>query len=205
MEEQVTMVMAKDTRKLQVTTCPTYSDFFEHFCKGLHKHMGDIMRPDRALAHDIIKEIMNLLDQEWETGQLDQCLELSLEGVYYVLGFTLALLGEELSLVELCSISNYWTQAVQHTKPHIVITLLERFKNEVGGSYHLMPVLFMTPRGLEPRKWVHRVLEEYRRRNIQLGYMFRNQDGTKMKNKIIESKLHDILEAVRVLKPNLIA
>jgi hypothetical protein len=31
------MVMAKDTRKLQVTSCPTYSDFFEQFCKGLHK------------------------------------------------------------------------------------------------------------------------------------------------------------------------
>ena len=30
------MVMAKDTRKLAVTKCPTYGEFFERFVKGLH-------------------------------------------------------------------------------------------------------------------------------------------------------------------------
>jgi hypothetical protein len=151
-EGQGAMVMAKDTRKLQVTTCPTYSDFFECFWKGLHKCMGDIVHPDRAITHNILKEIMNVLDQEWETIQLDQHLNLALEGAYYALGFTLALHGEELPLVELHSITKFWTQTVQHKKPHIVTTLLGHFKNEVWESYHLMPVLFMTPRGLEPGK-----------------------------------------------------
>jgi hypothetical protein len=32
---QGAMVMAKDTRKLQVKECQTYSDFFERFNKGL--------------------------------------------------------------------------------------------------------------------------------------------------------------------------
>ncbi len=48
-------------------------------------------------------------------------------------------------------------------------------------------------------------MEEYWRRNIQYGYMFQNQDGTKMKTKVIESKIHGRLETVRVLKLNLIA
>ncbi len=120
---------------------------------------------------------MNLLDQEWETVQLDWCLDLALEGAYYVLGFTLVLHREELPLAELRFITTYWTQSLQHKKPHIVITLLGHFKNEVGESYHLMHVLFTN----EPGKCVNQGLEEYQRKNIQSGYMIWNQDGTKMK------------------------
>jgi hypothetical protein len=46
---QQASVMAKDTRKLMVTKCPTYGEFFERFVKGMHKRMGEIVKPDRAL------------------------------------------------------------------------------------------------------------------------------------------------------------
>jgi hypothetical protein len=29
--------------------------------------MGDIVRPDHAIAHDILEEVMSLLENEWET------------------------------------------------------------------------------------------------------------------------------------------
>jgi len=65
-EGQGATVMAKDTRKLQVTKCPTYTAFFERFCHGMHKRMGDIVRPERALSHDILRAIMEELDRDWE-------------------------------------------------------------------------------------------------------------------------------------------
>ncbi len=34
------MVVAKDTRKMTVTKCPTYGEFFERIIQGLHKRMG---------------------------------------------------------------------------------------------------------------------------------------------------------------------
>jgi hypothetical protein len=46
MEGQQAMVMAKDTRKLVVTKCPTYGEFFERFVKGMHKRIGEIVKPD---------------------------------------------------------------------------------------------------------------------------------------------------------------
>jgi len=99
------MVMAKDTRKLQVTKCPTYSDFFERFNKGLHKRMGDIVRLDRALSHPILKEIVLAVDEDWERAtKVEDKLRYALEGAYYVLAFTLALRGEEIPLIELCGI-----------------------------------------------------------------------------------------------------
>jgi hypothetical protein len=45
-EGQDAVVMAKDTRKLAVTKCPTYGTSFEKFMKGCHKRMGEITRPD---------------------------------------------------------------------------------------------------------------------------------------------------------------
>ncbi len=36
-EGKQAVVMAKDTRKLVVTKCPTYGEFFERFVRGLHK------------------------------------------------------------------------------------------------------------------------------------------------------------------------
>ncbi len=63
-EGQQAAVMAKDTRKLVVTKCPTYEDFFQRFVRGLHKRMGDITRQDKALAQPILKEIFTQLEDE---------------------------------------------------------------------------------------------------------------------------------------------
>jgi ribosomal protein S10 len=58
--------MAKDMRKLTVTKCPTYGTWFEKFNRGIHKRMGDISKPDKAISVPVLLEIMKALDQEWE-------------------------------------------------------------------------------------------------------------------------------------------
>jgi len=58
-------IMAKDTKKLMVTKCPTYGLWFEKFMKGCHKRMGEIVRPDRALSTTILLEILQALNSEW--------------------------------------------------------------------------------------------------------------------------------------------
>lgn len=67
-----------------------------------------------------------------------------------------------------------------------------------------MPVLASSPGGLHPRKWVGQIIEEYQRQGIQRGYMFRNPDGTKIKVKTMEPKLHKRLEKVRLKRADLI-
>jgi hypothetical protein len=67
----------------------------------------------------------------------------------------------------------------------VVITLLGRFKNELRESYHMMPVMTTTPRGLEPGKWVRGVLDAYAKKKIRSGYMFRNADYSKAKNQFV--------------------
>jgi hypothetical protein len=145
---------------------------------------------------------MLALEQEWASATRLEMLDLALEGAFYLLGFTLALRGEEIPLTELRGIHSHLNQGLTHEKPHVVITLLGRFKNELGESYHMMPVLATTPRGLEPGKWVSRVLEAYAAKGIRSGYMFRNADGTKVKTKLFEPKFHERLAMVQQLKPD---
>jgi hypothetical protein len=201
---QGAMVMAKETRKLQVTECPTYSDFFERFCKGMHKRMGDIVRPDRALSHNILKQIMVAVERDWASASEAGKLKFALEGAFYLLAFVIALRGEEVPLIEMRGLRSHWVQATQHEKPHVKVTLLGRFKNEIGECYHIMPILYTTPRGLEPGKWVSRVLDGYSRVGIHSGYMFRNQDGTKPRIRTLEPAFHDRLEHVKLVRPDLI-
>jgi hypothetical protein len=64
-EGQGAMTMAKDTKKLMVTTCPMYGDYFKRFMRGVHKRMGDIIKPDRALSIPIMLELLQLMDCNW--------------------------------------------------------------------------------------------------------------------------------------------
>jgi hypothetical protein len=122
---------------------------------------------DRAISYAIMLELMVTLEDDWEEDLGMKHLDIALESCFYVITFTLALRGEEVSLIELRGVHNHWSQLFQHKKPHVVITLLGRFKNEIRESYHLMPVLASTLRVLHPRKWVGRFLEEYQKRGIQ--------------------------------------
>jgi hypothetical protein len=147
---------------------------------------------------------MEDLDRDWETCLNRFQLELALEGAFYLIAFILALRGEEVPMVEIRGLAKHWEQSAQHAKPHVVITLLGRFKSETGECYHMMPILCTTPQGLEQRKWIERVLTEYQRRGVVSGYMFRNPDGSKSKNSSMNRKFNDRLEAVQASKPQLI-
>lgn len=68
----------------------------------------------------------------------------------------------------------------------------------------MMSVMASTSRGLHPRIWVSRVLEEYQRIGIQRGYTYRNLDGTKLKVKVMEPKFHERLELIKIKKASFI-
>ncbi len=124
-------VLAKDTRKLTVTKCPTYGEFFERFMRGLHKRMGEIVRPDRALGLDLLKEIMSQLEQEWERPLSDK-LQLAKEGAFYLIAYCCALRGEEIPMSDLFEIRKHWTESGRHEQPHVVVVILGGSKAKQG-------------------------------------------------------------------------
>ncbi len=118
-EGQGAMTKAKDSKKLMVTTCPTYGDYFECFVHGMHKRMGDIVRPDRALSIPIMLKLIDLVENDWMNAPASKRLKLALEGAFYTLAYTLALRGEEVPLIELNGLQAHWSKGLNHERPHM--------------------------------------------------------------------------------------
>lgn len=202
-EGQNAMVMAKDTRKLMVTKCPTYGLWFEKFMRGCHKRMGEIVRPDRALSTAILLEILNLLEAEWESHP-DRHFALASEGAFYVIAFCCALRGEEVPLADLLGTRKHWATSTSNNPPHIVIALLGRFKGEIGENYHLLPIVTKTASGIDNKKWIGRLLDEYSAMNIVNGPLFRKGQAQRIKAIDYEPTFFDRLEQVQSMRPDLI-
>ncbi len=172
--------------------------------KGMHKRMGEIIRPDRALPLDVLKEIMVVLDREWEESNAgDQSIALGAS--FYLIAFCCALRGEEVVLTDLFGIQKYWEQGQQSTESHVVVTLLGSFKGETGEVYHLLPIVSTTSRGLEPRKWIGCLLTSYQSMEINHGPLFRTPTGQRMKAQDFVPRFFDRLEYVKASKPHLLA
>jgi hypothetical protein len=206
-EGQQGSVMMKDTNKMSISTCATDGLFFEKFTKGCHKRMGDTVKPDRALAVEILGEMMFLLEQDWgRTMSNRERWELALEGCFYVISFVCALRGEEVPLVNLAGIREHLVESGAHKIPHVVVALLGRFKNEHGDSnYHLMPIVNVTRSGLEPRKWIERAVRSCEQMGYTRGFLFRDlETGGKMKANYFEPRFFQRLGIIQSTRPDLI-
>lgn len=203
-EGQQAMVMAKDTRKMSVTKCPTYGEFFERFMRGMHKRMGEISRLDRALSLDVLLEICRILEREWEESFTDK-MTLAMEASFYLVAFCCALRGEEIQLTNLFGMLKHWDAGEIAETKHVVIPLLGRFKGETGENYHLLCVVDVTPRGLHPRKWIGRLLEMYNSLGIRSGPFFCDLKGQRLKARHFEPRFFDRLEMVKATQPHLLA
>jgi hypothetical protein len=200
---QSSMVMAKDTRKMTVTKCPTYGLWFEKFMRGCHKRMGDITKPDRALSSVILLQLLSSLEDDW-INHPENKWSLAVEGSFYVIAFSCALRGEEVPLADLYGIQKYWNIGCSSENPHIVVALLGRFKGEIGENYHLLPIVHTTRSGIDNKRWIGRLLDLYKTRGITNGPLFRDHVGARIKASSLEPVFIDRLERVQSSRPDLI-
>jgi hypothetical protein len=199
---QTGMVLAKDIRKMTVTKCLMYGEFFERFMRGMHKRMGEITRPDRALSLNIMLELQRLLEQEWLNNGND--LMVAMEASFYLISFCCALRGEEVPLATLHGTIKYWEAGEVHEVKHVVVPLLGRFKGETGESYHLLCTVDVTNHGLEPRKWIGRLIHLLQNKGFRNGPLFRSAQGQRLKANHFEPDLISKLEYIQETKPELI-
>ena len=196
--------MVGGTKRLGVTKCPTYSDWFTRFSRGCHKRMGDNTRPDRAISINIMLEIFRQLEFEWRDPSKNR-FELALEGAYYVIAFCCALRGEEIGKADLAGIRKHFEASGASDPPHVVVALLGRFKGETGLGYHLMPLVIRTRSGLEPRKWIGRLLEFHREKGIFHGPFFRDDAGAALTPSDMAEIFYRRLGYVQYFRPDLLA
>ena len=154
---RVTMRSERGT-EFRTSDCPTQSLFFTRFMTGLLSRMGKDVRTDRALDVWILKVILNNLESEvLSSSDLVRNRDLLMVGFYLIICFTCSLRGNEGFMMDLNGLLDHiydGSREDDKDHPHIVVTLLGRFKNEWGERWHIMLAASETASGLKPRRWL---------------------------------------------------
>ena len=199
--------MSEDGNGGTVSRSPTNSPWFKRFMRGLHKRMGDVWIPDRALLKKEFMYCLVLLEEDWgfyssvedSGGQL----KTALSAVMLLAGWFAALRGEEIVRVDVGQIRTHWTESTLHEEaPHIPLMLSGRFKREVGEKVFCQPLAMESKSGVKIGQWFWRCLEVLAARNITSGPMFRVQGKEvgsvkRATTADLNPNLIDLLERVR--------
>ena len=203
---QAARVMAKDAKKMTVSTGKTNGEFFERFIRGAHKRMGDVVKPDRALSLPVLHRIMEILERDWEFANDEERELLAVEGSFYLIGFCGGLRGEEIPLTDITGIAKWWAEGeVENVDAHVTVALLGRFKGETGEKYHLLPLASVTSSGLQPRLWIGRAIAALAKRGVSRGPLFQTSKGQPIRAGAMEAKFIQRLEYVQEKRPDLIS
>lgn len=177
-------VISRDTVKLFTTTCPTHGDWFERFSKGMHARMGDLVIQDLGISIEQMHALMERYETRWTNARGNRNLEGNalFPALFSIVCFCCALRGEEAPLMSLLGTRLYLESGEKHrTLPHVVVPLCGRFKNETSEKYHLMPLVLVTNTGLEPAKWIKRMVKWYEDIGEERGWVFRDKNGEQAK------------------------
>ena len=200
-EGQNEAVVQRNTTKLVSTNCPTYGPWFERFMLGMHKRQGDQSYPDKAISIEVMLALMVRFDAAWEVakGQEKEEGAVLFPALYSVISFCGGLRGEETPLMELNGTLSCFAESGRHKLPHVIVSLIGRFKTETGELRHMLPLAAITKSGLQPRVWVGRMIDWYGKKGITNGPVFRNLE-TGMAVKASEYEFDILLELVAIQK-----
>jgi hypothetical protein len=203
--QQGMAVMAQNTTKIWVTDCPSYSYWFERFMRGVHKRMGEEVRSDFALSIRVLHKMLGHLDKEWNDARTMDARKAVVEiATFLVLTFCLGLRGEEVVKMDISGFLTYFESGRDHAEhPHVMVTLLGRFKGETGERWHLLPVVWKTRSGIEAGVWANRLKESLLERRRLNGFVFSDKKGKQAKASTLEPSLFAQLNWVRIRYPDL--
>ena len=141
-----------------VSRSPTNSPWFQKFMQGLHKRMGDVWIPDRALLKREFMYCLTLLEEDWtfysnaedtrgkSTTGLTACMLLA--------GWFAALRGEEIVRIDMGQMRQHWVESTEHEgAPHIPLMLSGRFKREIGEKVFCQPLAMESRSGVTIGRW----------------------------------------------------
>ena len=196
-------------RIFKLNSAATQSSVFNLFCRGLEKRMGRMVKQDTPLSIQILKEIL---------GNLETCLgntsttilemrRATMLGAFLIIGYTAALRGGEIFLLEATSLFSLLDEGRYFRRPFVLIPLMGRFKNETGERNVLLPLVQSTSSGLHIRKWVDRlanILVKEGRHTGPPGPAFCKENGFVISYAEMNYSFHRELECVQQRRRDLI-
>jgi hypothetical protein len=168
--------------------------------------MGMIRRQNEALTLALAMAICAEAESRCHSPVRDDAREELEDMVVFMLAALGAgLRGEEVPLISLDRLLNFWDESRLDADSHVMLILQGRFKGEVDKQWHLVPISNATPSGLPFRKWMERVL--HCRVNLQgreTGWLFQNRRGARVKFGRYDTLFRALIDQAQERHPRLI-
>ena len=198
-------VLARDTMKIFVTRCPSYSLWFERFIRGMHSRMGDDRRPDAAISNEVMHEVMkrvelDYIDSDGEGERRYFCRA----GLFFLSAYLGSLRGEEVPRLLRKDFIDLNNESLEARVAHCVLPLYRNFKNDNGiARCYLFRIAMTSKSGFNMEKWVRRAMEQ--EQGSLTKFLFAAGTGRKEKGQTYEpyffSKLKSVQNEERGLLP----
>lgn len=201
-----------DGSTARVSHSVTNSPWFKRFMLGMHKRMGDVWIPDRAVTLAEVHSIFSLLEDDWNTfeGDTRGRYDVALSAVMTLAGFFGGLRGEEITRVDVSSLLHHWREAITFAgAPHVPLMLAGRFKREIGEKLFCQPLAPVTKSGIRIQLWFERLLIVLRTARVTRGPLFRvsgRVPGTHKRASVgdLDAMFHPLLRRVQEVWPSVI-
>ena len=97
--------MSTEGTSAQVSYSVSNSDWFQKFMRGMHRRMGDMWLPNRAISQYELSACMDVLESKWEEGHemvidLYELKRTATTACIVLAGYFGSLRGEEVNCVE---------------------------------------------------------------------------------------------------------
>lgn len=192
-------IFTSGDRKVIESSSPLNGEWYTRFIRGVRLRQGEIRRQDLPFTSKIVLALDTVCEIKWRSS-LEGIEKQDLEDFmcFVLMEFCGDLRGEEVTLLSLAGLLQFWDDSLASTQPYIMLTLHGRFKGETGLRWHCIPIPIKTKSSLPNLKWVSRAL--HRRVNLQQrdkGWFFADPDGKRRKMGYYEPMLYDHLVTVQ--------
>ena len=136
-----TTVGAYEKNQVWMSNALTQTFFFTRFKEGMHRRVGEMVKPDEPITMDMLVCAMEILESRWiraaEQGEGQSIDKITLIGAWLLLGFCLSFRGEEMPKIELAGTREGMKNVTHHVPsmpPHVKVALAGRTKNKMALS-----------------------------------------------------------------------
>ena len=178
--------MGREDKKMYPTDCPTSTKWFSWFNRGARLRMGILKRQNTPLTSEAVLCLMRMMEEEYAKAKPELQEELEELACFVLASYAGGLRGEEVPLLYLKGMMKYWEEGRTHRIPHVMLTLMGRFKGGEGKRYHCLPIADNTRTGLPIRKWFIRLMHRRVERQGRKGGWLFTKRGSK---NLIRAKL----------------
>ena len=148
-------------KNYSLSSTPTNSLAFSRFMEGLESRMGKEVRQQKGLRVEVLKAIMNNMEEEMEFERefSSDWRNLVVCGAFFSMMYGCSLRGNEGMMLERQGLCNYIKTGKTDQMGHVVLPLLGRFKGETGERLILLVMANESKSGLRFRWWTEQLVK----------------------------------------------